>query len=111
MPTYKLIVLSRPVAGREDEYNDWYQNTHLQQVVTIDGFRSAQRFRLREGLSEDGAAAPYVVIYEIESDNPSAALAELKRRAGTALLPISNSLAPGTVAALYEECGPPVTRR
>jgi hypothetical protein len=27
--TTTMIVFTSPVEGREDEYNDWYDNTHL----------------------------------------------------------------------------------
>ena len=30
-----LVVLSSPVEGREDEYNEWYSNVHLREVVEI----------------------------------------------------------------------------
>ncbi len=43
---FSLIVLSRPVAGRENEYLDWYHTTHLRQVVDVPGFVSAQFFTL-----------------------------------------------------------------
>ena len=45
MPRYNLIVLTNPVDGREDEYNDWYTNVHLDDVLKIPGVVGAQRFR------------------------------------------------------------------
>ena len=32
MRRYKMITLSNPTAGREAEYNDWYQNVHLKDL-------------------------------------------------------------------------------
>ena len=35
---YKLLVYTNAVEGKEDDFNDWYQNTHLQQIVSIKSF-------------------------------------------------------------------------
>ena len=35
MPSYKLIVMTQPVEGREQEYNDWYQGMHLPDLVSV----------------------------------------------------------------------------
>lgn len=107
MPKYKLVVLSSPVAGCEDAYNDWYQNVHLGQVMTLDGFKSAQRFRLRQALAEH-ETFPYCALYDIETDDLDALLKEMSGRAGTESLSISDTLAPGAYAVLYEEFGDPV---
>ncbi|WP_298176953.1 DUF4286 family protein [Saccharomonospora sp.] len=65
---YLFLVQSDPLPGREDEYNDWYTNQHLHDVVAVPGFVSAQRFRLadyqREGNPEP--AYRYIALYEIE---------------------------------------------
>src|ERR1700704_107863 len=42
--TYYYLVFSNPVAGREDEYNKWYDTQHAQDVVAVPGFVTAQRF-------------------------------------------------------------------
>jgi len=41
-----FVVKSNAQAGREDEYNSWYNNIHLPEILKIDGFLSAQRFAL-----------------------------------------------------------------
>lgn len=109
MPKYKFVVLSRPVAGREEECNDWYQNVHLGQVVAIPGIRSAQRFRLSADLGARGAW-PYLAIYEIETDDLDAVVQEIQAKAGSDLLLVSDALDTASAfAAIYEECGPVVT--
>ena len=37
MATGAMVVFSNPTEGREDEYNDWYDNTHLPEVCALDG--------------------------------------------------------------------------
>ena len=74
MPTHRLVVFTEPTAGREDEYNQWYDEVHLKEVLATEGFVGAQRFALSDAQIGDVAgAAPsrYLAIYEIEADeNP-----------------------------------------
>jgi hypothetical protein len=80
-----LLVFSNPRDGREDEYNDWYTNHHLAQILAIEGFRRAQRFRLADArMTRDAADAPwrYLAVYEVEDDaleRADSALYELAR--------------------------------
>ncbi len=72
-----LVVLTNPVPGKEDEFNEWYSNIHIQEICQLPGFKSAQRFKLGDAqLGPDGAHR-YLAIYEIEGD-PAAALEALK---------------------------------
>ena len=64
---YRLIVFTAPVDGREDDYNAWYNDQHLQDVVAIPGVRSAQRFKLRT-LRAGHFGHRYLAIYEIDGD-------------------------------------------
>lgn len=110
MRKYKLVIFSKPIEGREKEYNDWYQNTHLREVVAIDAFKSAQRLILNQTLSAGAEHLPYLAIYEVETDNIDAAIDELKSRAQTRQMFISDSMsAQHTIGAVYEELGPVVT--
>ena len=38
---HRLIVFTEPVIGREDEYNEWYDEVHLPEVLATDGFVAA----------------------------------------------------------------------
>jgi hypothetical protein len=82
-----LYVESHPSAPeRLDEYNTWYNDTHLPEVVALEGFVSARRF---EPVDADG---PFVAIYEIDAADPSAALANLGKAAGSGQLNMSDVL-------------------
>jgi hypothetical protein len=50
---------------RVDEFNRWYDEVHLPQVLALDGFVSARRF----APTDDG---PYVIVYELEGDGQAA---------------------------------------
>ena len=86
MATTKMMVLSNPVPGREDEYNDWYTNRHIPDVVACPGLVSGQRFKI-----EGDDRWKYAAIYEIEGD-VAAAQAGMMARANTPAMPISDSL-------------------
>jgi hypothetical protein len=105
MPKYKMVVLSNPVEGREDDYNDWYQNVHLGELTALPGFKSGQRFRLARSLVE-GESHPYLALYEIETDDIDAVLDHLRTVAENKLLTMSDALdTDNTRAVVYEECG------
>ena len=81
-----LLVFSNPVDGREEEFNDWYTNHHLDEILAIDGFVLAQRFRLVNArMTRDAPDAPYryLAIYEVADgalELADSALYELARR-------------------------------
>lgn len=84
-----MLVLSEPVEGREAEYDDWYTNTHLGEVVATDGFVAAQRFGLVHG---EGAPHGHLAVYEVEGDleTARAALAAGKEQR----VPVPDTMSP-----------------
>jgi 2-polyprenyl-6-methoxyphenol hydroxylase-like FAD-dependent oxidoreductase len=111
MPKYKLLVMTQPVEGREGEYNEWYDNVHLHDLVACDGIKSAQRFRLNQVIApQGGASLPYLAIYEIETDDVNKAIAQIGERSQSGKMSISPALSVETTfGAVYEELGPAVT--
>jgi len=86
-----LIVQMNPVPGREDEFNNWYSNVHIRDVMRMDGGISAQRFVQRE--VQTGFATPaehrYVAFYEVAD---TAALSQAHAdAAGTDLMVINDA--------------------
>lgn len=71
-----VIVLTEPTEGREAEYNDYYENLHLEEVLATTLMSSAQRFKLSD---EQGAQCPlpYLALYEVEADDPKDVLTNL----------------------------------
>ena len=78
MGRHLLTVFTNPVEGKEDEYNEWYSNVHVQEVVTIPGFVSAQRFALSESQMGGTPSYRYLAIYEIEAPSVEIALQALR---------------------------------
>ena len=111
MPKYKLIVMTRPVEGREQEYNDWYQDAHLPDLVSVYGVKSAQRFRLSRTVVANREPLPYLAIYDIETDDIDKTLDDLRARVGTGEIFVSPALSKEDYfGAVYEEFGARVTR-
>jgi hypothetical protein len=89
MAIYKFLVITNPVPGQEDRYNDWYDRQHIPDVLRVPGFVAAQRFRV---VGETTLPGEYVAIYELETEDPAATLAELTARAGQPAMPLSDAL-------------------
>lgn len=93
MQRYQYVVLTNPVEGLEDEYNEWYTNTHLREVCQVPGFKGAKRYKI---VPRESAKAPlkhkYLALYEIETNDVEASLAELSRRSGAGELIKSSAL-------------------
>jgi hypothetical protein len=90
----RLIVLTNPVEGRENEFNDWYSGRHLDDVLNVAGFRAAQRFVFRAGKLSANAGFQYLAIYEVEGATlEEAEAALLAAAARMELMPISSAMA------------------
>lgn len=74
-----FVVKSNPVPGRESEFNRWYTDIHLPEVIQIEGFQSAQRFQLNKNQVQPGQSHTYLAIYEIDSENVAATLDNLNK--------------------------------
>jgi hypothetical protein len=84
MAKYTFIVMTNPVAGKEAEYNQWYNQHHVPDVLNVPGFVCAQRFRLADTqFGGNGRDHKYLAIYEIETDDLPGTLKELRARGGT----------------------------
>ena len=81
MKTYRVLVLTEPTTGKEDEFNDYYENRRLDEVLTTTGWKSAQRFRLAAGAGE-ASPLPYLAVYEAEAEDADAVLSVLNATRG-----------------------------
>ncbi len=91
MAKYLLIGTSAAVIGRDDDYNDWYDSTHLAEVCAIPGVISGRRYEA-DACSPNAVPSDNIAIYEIETDDPAAVLAELRRRAAAGLMKMTDAL-------------------
>lgn len=92
-----IYVETRPSApDRELEYNTWYDEVHIPELVALDGFFAARRLRPVNG------AGPYVALYEIEGDDLQAILDNMVASAGQLHMSDALQLDPPPVMRLLE---------
>lgn len=78
MAKHVLVVLTNAKAGADDAFNEWYTHTHIGDVLALEGFTAAQRFKLSETQLGDGEAPyGYLALYEIEADDLNSARSAL----------------------------------
>lgn len=113
---YVYLVMSDPLPGRESDFNDAYQNTHMGDLVQLPGWTGAQRFRLVQVMPRTTKPLyrrGYLIIWDQEGDDlgriqseSRAAIAGGKSR----LIAGFDYAADGPVNTTYRVIGPRVTR-
>jgi len=104
-----FLVFTKPVEGKEDEFNHWYDTQHLHDVVKVPGVVSAQRYEVAHpGPGGGEATNRYLAIYEIDGP-PGAAMDAMMARFLTEAMPGSDALdLAGTEMAVWAPRGPMV---
>jgi hypothetical protein len=101
---YLFVVNTNPAEGREQEYNEWYSNRHLDDLRALPGVVSARRFVLNDvQLAEVAQLFKYLALYEVETDDVQDFIGQLLSRSGTESMPISTALSRTTSAILWKE--------
>lgn len=88
MTRYQLHLHTKPIAGREDEYHRWYDETHLAEVVGLTDFLSGERLALVSLAPDATPSDSYLAVYEIETDDLPKTLGRMR----TAGLQLSDAL-------------------
>lgn len=116
MPERLFFVFSNATKGQDREFNDWYDNTHLGEVVSVPGITAAQRYTLDElELPDDdsGASGPahrYLAVYEVETD-AATAMKDFMGRLETGEMTLSPALDLASVTmGFWSPSGPRKTR-
>ena len=109
---YSFFVFSNPVPGRETEYNNWYDQLHAPDVVSIPGFVTAQRF-VKNDLPlyrmVDLQVPKYLVVYKIVTDDIEGVFKEVSRRLETGETFMSPAFDRGTsVSYVYKPFRPEI---
>jgi hypothetical protein len=104
---YTYVVRSNPVVGREEEYNRWYTERHLADVVAVPGFVSAQRFKIVDPGADGAPQQSYMALYNLRTDDPIAALDLLRSLVETGTMNMSEAISQtDLVTILYEAITP-----
>ena len=111
MRRFKMLVFSEPFAGQDDEFNAWYTQQHLNDLVALPGFTSAQRFTLHS-VSMGTTLNKYLAIYDVETDDPEGVIEHMFAVRDTAAMPMSPAFnIDPTSVMLYEEASGVVLAR
>jgi hypothetical protein len=106
MGTFHFLVLSNPVAGRDDEYNTWYDKEHIEDLLAVDGIRAAQRYRFAAlGPGQQEPSYQYAAVYEAEADDVSVVQQNLMAALTSGRVRSSDAIAPGALATWLEPIG------
>ena len=63
-----LVVSTDMPADKEEEFNRWYNEEHISELLAIPGILNAARYQAVSGLAFAGGGAPkYVACYELVS--------------------------------------------
>jgi hypothetical protein len=82
---------------REAEYHKWYNDTHLEQILSVEGIVSARRF------APTGGDGPFIAIYELDCDDLDAAVKRMSEVNLTGLDHIS--MDPKPIPHVFREIG------
>jgi hypothetical protein len=105
--TTLMLVFSDSVAGREAEYDEWYESTHLPELLTLPGFVAAQRWSRAAAGAAGLPSCPQanLAVYELEGDGEKA-LTAMMEASGSGELHMSDALDLASVALwLFNERG------
>jgi phage/plasmid-associated DNA primase len=103
MARFSLVVYSNPVKGREQEYNDWYSNQHLSDLLAIPGVVAARRFKLSgTQIGEVAQTYQYLAIYDVEADDVATFIKEMTARTASGAIPVTTAMSPQVSPAFWD---------
>lgn len=112
MQEFRLVVFTNPTQGMEDQFDEWYVNQHLPDVLAVPGFKAGQRFELEQ---EQLKAGPhpwrFMTVFDIETDDLRHTFDTLISRVNTPLMPMSPSIAEHRIAYAYKAVTPKMQAR
>jgi hypothetical protein len=91
MAKYHMVVQSQAMPGRDDDYNTWYDNQHFGDICALPGVTGGRRLENVMTLAGE-PGLKYLAIYDIETDDIGAVMAEMGRRGAAGEMPISDAL-------------------
>ena len=106
MARYKWLVFTNCTPGREAEFNRWYDEVHIADLLRVPGIVGARRSEITAeqltmetgspeltGPEQIGAKHRFLSVYEIDAEDPMKVLEEIKTRANTPEMMITPDLA------------------
>jgi hypothetical protein len=104
MARYRMIVRINPADARDAEFNRWYDGEHVGHVLAVPGFVASARYRVVD--AHGPRRFRYCTVFEIETDDLAATLAELRAQAADGRMTLSPSLDPAVEFEVIEPMEP-----
>jgi hypothetical protein len=108
LATHIFAVHANPVEGREEEFNSWYDD-HMREIIELPGFVGARRFVVDgEPIQGPKPSLRYLILYEIESDDPKSVMAGMAARAANRRGEAANTTPmdiPNCTSMIYKQVG------
>ncbi|MGO9103190.1 MAG: hypothetical protein ACLP9Y_28510 [Mycobacterium sp.] len=101
-----FVVLTNPIADADQAFNEWYDTTHIPQVLDVPGVVAAQRYAISEVNVPDDQELPavlpppthrYMVIYELDRE-PDQVMQEFLARVMKGKLALGEALDLSTIS-------------
>ncbi|MFQ3894817.1 hypothetical protein [Sphingobium sp. R-7] len=121
MSRYTWLVLTNAEPGREEEFNRWYNDVHVPDLLRIPGVVGVSRGRLggtqtKPGpvgievveTAKSGLPYQYLASYTIETDDLETVLRTVAELAGTPDMVMSDALSADITTMCFEEINLPV---
>lgn len=96
MAKHVLVALTSPAEGKEVEYNNWYNEVHIPEILSVPGIISARRFRIKVVRAPGSPKWKYLAVYEVETDSIGDTLKSLAE-ATSAVIEALDQSASGTI--------------
>lgn len=99
-----MVVLSNPVRGAENEYNDWYNGTHVPDMLKVPGVIGAVRYRASAHQNPVRGESPYgyLALYDLETEDIDGVIATIASRVGTDRMRMSDAMSKDMFAYYFE---------
>jgi len=93
MPSALMVVLAAATPGQGEQFEQWYDERHMNDMLAVPGIISARRHAVVPMKLPGGVAGfDSLSIYEIEANDLNAVLEECGRRMGGAEMPTDPAL-------------------
>lgn len=108
MARYLWLVFSNPTDGEDTEYNRWYSEEHMLDVLGIDVVSAAQRFEFAVSSGGPDPRQRYLAIYEIEATSPDEAMTAINTARAAGNMRGTTTLDPDILQWYFRPIGPRV---
>ena len=109
MAKYQLVVLTNAAKGRDEEFNAWYDKTHVKDVLAIPGFTGCQRYKLNPASGQTNWG--YLALYDVETDDPAKMMAAMAEAGASGRMEMSEAADLSTATVFFAQpLGPKVQK-